>query len=138
KGISNEEYIQAQLQMMESSQESSVVVAYEAAGTDVSIVYNGVLVISVEEDMTAEGKLKPGDRITGIDGKDIKEADDLMNYIKQKNAGDIVRIEFNREEKQMNTDIKLESFKDKELENKIGIGIRLVTDRSVQVEPEVN
>src|SRR5699024_6375958 len=56
KGISNEEYIQAQLQMMESSQESSVVVAYEAAGKDVSIVYNGVLVISVEEDMPAEGK----------------------------------------------------------------------------------
>lgn len=138
KDMTNEEYIQAQLQMMEGSQESSVVVAYEAAGKEVSIDYNGVYVVSVEEDMPAAGKLQTADIITGIDGNDIKEADDLIHYIEHKKAGDIVNIDFIRNEEEMEVDIQLETFKNKDLQNKIGIGIQLVTNRTVEVDPEVH
>src|SRR5690625_1416725 len=66
EGVSEEEYLQAQLQMMESSQEASVVVAYEAAGKEVTLDYQGVYVVAVDEDMPAAGKLQMADRIIGI------------------------------------------------------------------------
>lgn len=138
KGVTDEEYIQAQLQMMESSQEAAVVVAYEAAGKEVSIGYNGVYVVSVVEDMPAEGKLKTGDRIIGIDGNVIEKSDDLINYIDQKEAGDVVNIDFIRDEKKMSTNVQLAAFKNEDLKNKVGIGIQLVTDRNIEVNPEVH
>lgn len=132
--LSDEEYMHAQLQMMESSQQASTVVAYEAANQDITIEYKGVYVVSVVEGMPAEGLLKMGDRIIGIDGSEIKEADDLIQYIETKSAGDTVEIDVIREEEKMTTEITLEAFKDSD---KVGIGIQLVTDRDVQVDPEV-
>ncbi|WP_337020567.1 PDZ domain-containing protein, partial [Oceanobacillus massiliensis] len=70
EGVSQDDYMHAQLQVMESSQEAATVVAYEAAGEDITIDYNGVYVVSVVEGMPAEGKLETGDRIVGIDGKE--------------------------------------------------------------------
>ncbi|GGB45032.1 PDZ domain-containing protein [Virgibacillus dakarensis] len=135
EGITEDEYFHAQLQMMENSQEASTVVAYQAAGADINIEYNGVYVVTVIEGMPAEGKLKMGDRIIGIDGNEVKQADDLISYVENKNAGDTISIEFKRDDKTLTRDITLETFK--KLDNKIGIGIQLVTDRSVTVNPKV-
>lgn len=135
EGITDEEYMQAQLQMMEGSQEASTVVAYTTANEDITIEYNGVYVVSVVEKMPADGKLQIADRIIGINGEEIKEADDLISYVESKEAGDVITLDIVREEENITEDIKLERFED--MDNKIGIGIQLVTDRSVSVEPEV-
>src|SRR5699024_8615736 len=45
EGITEDEYFHAQLQMMESSQEASTVVAYEAANANVNIDYEGVYIV---------------------------------------------------------------------------------------------
>ncbi|PAV29897.1 hypothetical protein CIL05_08440 [Virgibacillus profundi] len=135
EGVSDEEYMQAQLQMMENSQEASIVVAYEAANKDITIEYNGVYVVSVVEGMPADGKLQMADRIIGIDGNEINEADDLINYVENKQAQDVITLDVVREEETIKKDVTLEQFAD--MDNKIGIGIRLVTDRSVSVNPEV-
>lgn len=132
--MSDEEYMHAQLQMMESSQQASTVVAYEAANEHIVIEYKGVYVVSVVEGMPAEGKLKMGDRIVGIDGRDIKESDDLIQYVETKSAGDTVQIDVVRDEEKITTEILLATFEESD---KIGIGIQLVTDRGVEVEPEV-
>ncbi len=136
EGVSEDEYFHAQLQMMESSQEASKVVAYKAAGEDITINYDGVYVVGVVEGMPADGKLKSGDRITGINGEEIKESKDLINYVENRQAGDTITLEVVRDEKQLTKDVKLKKFK--EADNKVGIGIRLVTDRSVKVSPKVN
>ncbi|CDO02340.1 Lon protease [Oceanobacillus picturae] len=135
EGISDDEYMHAQLQMMENSQEASTVVAYEAADKEITIDYNGVYVVSVVEGMPAEGKLEMGDRIIGIDGVDVKEADDLISYVESKNADDTIEVEFVRDEETQFKEIQLQTFSD--TENKIGIGIQLVTDRSVSVDPTI-
>lgn len=135
KELSDEEYMQIQLQMMESSQESSVRVAYEMANRDVDLIFDGVYVLSVLEGMPAEGKLKIGDRIISIDETDIKEADDLMEYIESKQAGDSIEIELIREEKTMFVDVELAALED--LDNKAGMGIQLVTNSSVVTDPEI-
>lgn len=135
EGISDDEYMHAQLQMMENSQEASTVVAYEAADKEITIDYNGVYVVSVVEGMPAEGKLAMGDRIIGIDGVDVKEADDLISYVESKNADETIEVEFVRDEETQFEEIQLQTFAD--TENKIGIGIQLVTDRSVSVDPTI-
>ncbi|MEC5422802.1 SepM family pheromone-processing serine protease [Virgibacillus sp. C22-A2] len=134
-GITDDEYMHAQLQMMENSQEASTVVAYKAAGAAITIDFNGVYVVSVVEDMPADGKLVMGDRIIGIDGNEINEADDLISYVETKQAQDVIKLDIVRDEETLTEEITLETFS--ELEGRVGIGIRLVTDRSVTVEPEV-
>jgi len=136
EGVSEDEYFHAQLQMMESSQEASTVVAYEAAEEDISIDYNGVYVVSVVEDMPAEDILKTGDRIVGIDGSTIEESNDLIEYVENKEAGETITLDVVRDDKQLEKNLTLAAFP--EQNNKVGIGIQLVTDRSVEVDPEVN
>ncbi|GAB3068063.1 SepM family pheromone-processing serine protease [Virgibacillus ainsalahensis] len=135
EGVSEDEYMKAQLQMMESSQEASTVVAYKAANEGITIEYNGVYVVSVVEGMPAEDKLEIGDRIIGVDGNDIDEGDDLISYVENKEEGDTISLEVVRQDENITKEISLESFS--ELENKIGIGISLVTDRNVNVDPEI-
>ncbi|QTM99319.1 PDZ domain-containing protein [Sediminibacillus dalangtanensis] len=134
EGISQDEYFQAQLQMMESSQEASTVVAYQAAGKQIDIEYEGVYVVAVIEGMPAEGKLKAGDKIVEIDGRELETSDDLINYVSSKEAGDQIEVTVEREEEAVNKTIELEEFPGQE---KIGIGIQLVTNRNVEVEPEL-
>lgn len=136
EGVSEDEYFHAQLQMMESSQEASTVVAYQAAEEDISIDYNGVYVVSVVEGMPAEDYLKTGDRIVGINDSTIEESKDLIEYVDNKQAGDTITVDVVRDEKQLEEEITLKAFP--ELNNKVGIGIQLVTDRRVEVNPEVN
>lgn len=136
KGITDEEYRHAQLKMMENSQESSTVVAYEAANEEITIEYNGVYVVSVREGMPAEGKLEMGDHIMGIDGQTINEADDLINYIEQKKAGDQISLDVERDDKIINIELSLGTFT--EMDNKVGMGIELVTNRNVKVNPDIH
>ncbi|MEN1966987.1 SepM family pheromone-processing serine protease [Lentibacillus sp. N15] len=135
EGISEDEYYHAQLQMMENSQEASTVVAYKAAKKEIHINYKGVYVAAVMKNMPADGKLKMGDRITGIDGKDIKKAEDLTSYVENKHGGDTISLQVNRDDKTMTKQITLKELD--ELDGKPGIGIQLVTDRSVTVNPKV-
>ncbi len=136
QGMTNEEYRQAQLKMMENSQESSTVVAYEAANEEITIQYNGVYVVSVREGMPAEGKLEMGDNITGIDGQTIHEADDLISYIDQMEAGDQISLDVKRDDETLKIDLSLGTFE--EMDHKVGMGIELVTNRSISVNPEIN
>lgn len=136
EGITEDEYFHAQLQMMENSQEASTVVAYQAANKKITIDYEGVYVVSVVEAMPADGKLKSGDRIVAINNKKIKKADDLMDYVSNLRAGDTITLDIIRDEKKLSKEIKVAKFADQD--DKVGIGIQLVTDRSVHVEPEVH
>ncbi len=136
EGVSEDEYFHAQLQMMESSQEASTVVAYQAANEEIDITYNGVYVVSVVEGMPADNILKPGDRITGIDGESIQESSDLIELVETKEAGETIKVRVERDGNKRTEEVKLKRFP--ENENKAGIGIRLVTDRQVHVNPDVS
>uniref|UniRef100_UPI0030795426 PDZ domain-containing protein n=1 Tax=Ornithinibacillus scapharcae TaxID=1147159 RepID=UPI0030795426 len=101
EGISDDEYFEAQLHMMESSQEASTVVAYEAAEKDITIEYNGVYVVSVAPGLPADNILRTGDRIIGIDNQQIKESNDLISYVESKENGDKVMLTILRDDKEI-------------------------------------
>lgn len=135
EGLDQDDYMHAQLQLMESSQEASTVVAYQAAGEEISIEYKGVYVVSVVEGMPADGVLEPGDVIVGVDGRKIEKSEDLTEYIQTKQHGETVTIDYKRENEERTAELRLEKFDDDEEE--AGIGIRLVTDREVHIERPV-
>ncbi|MGN8645121.1 SepM family pheromone-processing serine protease [Gracilibacillus sp. HCP3S3_G5_1] len=134
-GMTDEEYRQMQLMMMESSQEASTVVAYEAAEKEINIDYEGVYVVSVVEDMPADGILQSADQILEIDGNIIYEAQDLIDYVTAKDVGDTISLTIERDEETLEEEIRLQALE--ELNGQPGIGIQLVTNRSVTVSPEL-
>lgn len=135
EGVTEEQYFHVQLQMMEGSQEKAIVVAYTAADEKIDIKYNGVYVVTTIKGMPADELLKSGDRIVGMDGKTVEKSEDLIKYVKGKQAGDTIKLDIVRGDKHLTIDVKLEAFE--ELKDKVGIGIQLVTDRNVEVDPKV-
>lgn len=133
-GITDEEYTRNQLELMENSQEAALVVAYEAADANINITYNGVYVLGTVEGMPADDVLEVGDLITKVDDKDVHEAKDLMTYVEDKSEKTEVEVSFKREEKEYTKDVSLAKFPN---EDKIGIGIQLITNREVVVDPTV-
>lgn len=136
EGISDEDYNELQLKMMENSQNTSKYVAYEAAGKNPEIEFNGVYVMHVVEEMPAEGIVKIGDRIKSVDNQEIKEAKDLTTYVEKKQPGEEIELTIVRDEQEMTEVIEVTSFPDDE--EKVGIGIQLVTDEKVNVSPEIS
>lgn len=135
EGISQNDYFKAQLRMMESSQEASTVVAYQAADKEIEITYEGVYVVTVLDGMPAEDKLQTGDEITEINDQPIKDADELIELVSDMEAGDEINLTLTRNEEQINEVVTLAAFPDNP--DQVGIGIQLVTNREVTVEPEI-
>jgi len=69
---------------------------------------NGVLVQEVQPGGPAEkAGLKPGDVITTIDGRSIKDGDDLVNEIASRRPGSTVRLGYARDGKQADTTVTI-------------------------------
>lgn len=135
EGITDKEYMHYQLMLMENSQDSSKVVAYEAANKEVTIEYDGVYVMSVVKNMPAEDLLEMGDKIIAVDGVDIETAEQLINLVQDKNVGETVEVKIERDEQELNKTIGIASFPNDD--EKVGIGIQLVTNQEVSVDPHV-
>src|SRR5699024_7129156 len=134
-GMSDEEYMHGQLHLMQSSQQASTVVAYKAAGKDITIDYKGVYVMSVVEGMPADNIVEMGDVIVKVDDQQLNEASELISYVETKKAGETIDLEILRNNKVIHEQLELKSFPDDP--TKVGIGIQLVTQREVEVNPPV-
>jgi serine protease Do len=69
---------------------------------------NGVLVQQVQPSGPADkAGLKPGDIITTIDGRQIKDGDDLVNEIASRHPGSTIRLGFMRDGKQQDATVTI-------------------------------
>jgi Lon-like protease len=130
-----DEYNARQLHMMAGSKLNAIEVAYKKAGYPVEYVYKGVYVVQVVPDMPAEGILRAGDRITKVDGQEFPSSERFIEYVGKKKAGDQVELTINREDKTKKVNVSVEPFKDDP--KKIGLGISLVDDKEIIVDPKV-
>lgn len=72
----------------------------------------GVYVRSVEEDSDAEkAGIKSGDKIVSIDGKTVKESDDIKSALKEKSPGDKVTLIISRNGRENTIKITLSEYK---------------------------
>src|SRR5699024_12470910 len=97
EGISDEEYMEYQLHLMDNSQHGSIAVAYEAAGKEGNLNSNGDYVVHVVEGMSAEDIVKPGDRIREVDGREIEETAEVGDYVRQQEEGEVLKRNVERD-----------------------------------------
>lgn len=136
EGFTDEEYRYYQLKMMEDSKIASQVVAYESAKAKVEVKSSGVYVVQTIPDMPAEGIVEVGDRIIAVDHVEVKEPDDLIEYVNDKSVNENVQLTIKRDDQLLEKKVEISYFpKDK---TQYGIGIQLLAERSVRVEPQVD
>ncbi|HUX44882.1 MAG TPA: trypsin-like peptidase domain-containing protein [Terracidiphilus sp.] len=69
---------------------------------------NGVLVQEVQPDGPADkAGIKPGDILTTVDGRSIKDGDDLVNEIASRRPGSTARLGYLRDGKPLNTTVTI-------------------------------
>ncbi|MEH7093199.1 SepM family pheromone-processing serine protease [Neobacillus vireti] len=130
-----DEYNARQLHMMAGSKLNAIEVAYRKAGLPVKYKYKGIYVVQVVPGMPAEGKLQAGDRIFKVDGNSFPSSEKFIDYVSKKQAGDKITLTYLRNKKTNTVSVSLQKFK--EDPTKIGIGISLVDDKAIIVDPKV-
>ncbi|WAA10615.1 SepM family pheromone-processing serine protease [Fervidibacillus albus] len=130
----DEEYHVRQLYLMETSKENALQVAFEKAGKDYEVDYNGIYVLGTLDGTPASDVLQPGDRIIAIDGRSFQSTDEFSEYIQEKEMGDRIDVTFLRGEEEMTKEITVEYIPEIQ---KSGIGISLVEDKTVITDPKV-
>ncbi|MBT2615546.1 MULTISPECIES: SepM family pheromone-processing serine protease [unclassified Bacillus (in: firmicutes)] len=132
----DEEYNIRQLHLMDGSKNNAIKIAYEKAGKEVEYEYLGVYVLDVLKGMPAAKELKAGDQIIQVDDVKFKSAQEFMDYINEKKAGDEVKIVYKREETEKTAVLSLQPFKNDP--NRVGIGISLDDNRRVNTKPAIS
>lgn len=135
-GMSEKEYYQHTLKMMDSSQQSAKIQAYQAAGKTITYENKRLMVYQVVKGMPAYGVLKAGDQILKVDGKAVTQNKELIDYVGKMKAGETIQIIYKRQdEEEKIVTIPLEPFKDEP--DRVGIGVTLFTTSDVKVSPDV-
>ncbi len=135
KKETEEEYNARQLHLMAGSKLNAIDVAYKKAGLPVNYKYKGIYVVQVLPGMPADGKLLAGDRIFKVDGRQFPSSEKFIEYVGKKQAGDKVMLTYSRKKTVKTVTLKLQPFK--EDPKKAGIGISLVDDKEIMVDPKV-
>jgi Lon-like protease len=131
----DEEYSIRQLHLMDSSKLNAIEVAYKKANIPVDYSYKGVYVLNVFPNMPADGKLFPGDRIIKIDGENFESSDSFISYVNDKEVEETLLLTIERNDKLVEVTLKVANYAD--YPAKKGIGIQLVEDKEIIVEPKV-
>lgn len=87
------EYRRQNLELMDDSKETALVVALRELGYKVAEYGKGALVLSVAERLPADGRLEQGDTIVAVDGESTFLVQDAVEAIKARRPGDEVRLE---------------------------------------------
>lgn len=130
----DEEYNVRQLHLMASSKLSAIEVAYKKAGLPVHYDYKGVYVLNVLPSMPADGKLKPADRITELDGNEFASSEEFIKAVSEKQPGDSVILTYERNGNSGEAELILAKLPNSD---RAGVGITLVDDKEITVDPEV-
>ncbi|PEA55329.1 hypothetical protein CON64_08010 [Bacillus pseudomycoides] len=135
KGESDEEYQFRQVYAMKESQDAAIYNAYKRANASVTFENQAVLVVGVADDMPAAEKLKLGDRILAVDGQSLQTAEQFIAYMKTKKQNDEVSVKYVRENKEKEDKLVLKPIP--EDKSRAGIGVSIITDKKLTVNPNV-
>ena len=89
---------QYNLQLMDSSKQTAMVVALRHLGYEVPERGDGAIVVQIVEGSPADGLLRPGDVIVAVDGEPVARSADATTRIAAHGPGDTVRLTVERAE----------------------------------------
>lgn len=130
----DDEYNVRQLYLMKGSKSNAIMSAFREAGLPYETHYEGVYVLSTLEDMPAYDVLQAGDRITKVNGEQLTSSEQLMTYIQDQSEGSAIQIEIVRDDEIIETSVETKVNPEND---KLGIGIVLVDDITVETDPKV-
>ncbi len=90
--VSPDELRQVNLNLMDDSKQVALFVAFSTLGYDVELEGEGAVVVGVLEGMPADGVLERGDIIVAVDGREVRLADDVVQAVSGRRAGEVVRL----------------------------------------------
>jgi PDZ domain-containing protein len=130
-----EDYNTRQLHMMDGSKQNAIEVAYRKAGLPIKYKFKGIYVVSVVPNMPSDGKLHAGDRISKVDGQQLSSSEEFIEFVGKKQVGDTITLTYLRNKRTDTVTLGLQPFK--EDPKRIGIGISLMDDKEIIVNPKV-
>ncbi|UQS85718.1 PDZ domain-containing protein [Apilactobacillus apisilvae] len=96
-GEDNQTYMKVQNFYMINSINEAIYNAYLHANKKVSLKYNGIYVLNIDNKSKFKDKLSVGDTIIGADGKSFDNSEQFRKYINNKKIGEKVTIKFNHD-----------------------------------------
>ncbi|MAG36821.1 MAG: hypothetical protein CL878_11350, partial [Dehalococcoidia bacterium] len=96
--LSRQEYRELLDTMMDSSKTAARVVAFRAAGLEVTVGGQGTLIREVQEGSPAEGVVEVGDVVVSTEGQPVRTMDDLIAVIRAHRPGDRLSLEVRRDD----------------------------------------
>jgi PDZ domain-containing protein len=131
-GRSDEQVSQENAEAMTASQSDSV----RAAARQLGFRIAEVRVQELGPDSPAEGRLRPGDVLTSVDGKDVRDAAELRSLISSRNPGEPVRIGYTRDGRRAEVEILTSSAGSSEDAQRAVIGV-MTEEKPVDVPFDV-
>lgn len=131
----DEAYEVRQLKLMSNSQINAIQVAYEQTGNDYTLTNNGLFIYSVVKGSPADGKLRPGDRITAVEGQEEISESILQELLATKEVGDTLELTIQRDGKSRQVAITLGRIP--EIPGRPAVGISYQQDQQIETEREV-
>ncbi len=89
---SGRQYRQLNVQLMDESKQTAIVVALRRLGYEVRESGEGALVVRVFRGLPADDRLEPGDVITAVDDRPTPLFQDAVAAIRARRPGDVVRL----------------------------------------------
>lgn len=130
-GTSDAEYTNLQNYYMTSSINSAIEMAYDAAGEDYQLSYNGVYIMSILEGSDFQGKLEIGDTILALDGRSFDSSAEFIDYVQHQSVGQIIEVTYERNGEEQTISGKLMEMTETK---KAGLGISLVDNTSIETD----
>lgn len=131
-----EEYNVRQLKLMSDSQFNAKYIAFQKAGLQTTIHFDGVFVLNVLDGGASDGLLKAGDEIIEVDGHKISNQQMLVDLLKPKELGDKATVRFIRNKNEQEVTITLKEIPRAE-EKRAGLGISYAESNSIETNPKV-
>jgi len=131
-----EEYNVRQLKLMSDSQFNAKYIAFQKAGLQTTIHFDGVFVLNVLDGGASDGLLKAGDEIIEVDGQKISNQQMLVDLLKPKELGDKATVKFIRNKIEQEVTITLKEIPRAE-EKRAGLGISYAESKSIETNPKV-
>jgi len=131
-----EEYNVRQLKLMSDSQFNAKYIAFQKAGLQTTIHFDGVFVLNVLDGGASDGLLKAGDEIIEVDGHKISNQQMLVDLLKPKELGDKATVKFIRNKNEQEVTITLKGIPRAE-EKRAGLGISYAESKSIETNPKV-
>lgn len=134
EGENNEDFVRREQVVMDNSQKIAEAVAFRLAGYDVQVDNQGVWIMGTIEGYAAKGVLKIGDVITAIDGVPTPQANDLLQHLSEKKAGDQVEVTYTRDGQEAKSVLTLKPLPNSQ---SAGIGVRPDNKQTIVIPKKV-